>query len=166
MGVLLRRKDLVRALALVSASIAVIGSGGLAASTAAASALPNPCSVLAAAHAQNTIARGHHVNVGKVKVSTSTPTYKACGQVVGSITVYLGISSFFGGSGGVAVTSRTHPSGLGAGDVLTIGKAMGAGGPVDVIDFHKGGVYVTISANGAAPSNLTALARQVFRSLH
>jgi hypothetical protein len=57
---------LVSALTLASASIAVIGSGALAVSAAAAVALPNPCSVLAAAHAQNTIARGHHVNAGKV----------------------------------------------------------------------------------------------------
>ena len=163
MGVLSPRTRVVSALTLASASVAVIGSGSLVASTAAAGALPNPCSVLAAAHAQNTIARGHHVNVGKVKVSTSTPTYKACSQVVGSITVYLGISSFLGG---VAVTFLTDPSGLGAGAELTIGKAMGSGGPVDVIVFHRGGVYVTINANGAAPSNLTALARQVFRSLH
>ena len=165
MGDLSRRTRVVSALTLASASVAVIGSGALVASTAAAGALPNPCSVLAAAHAQNTIARGHHVNVGKVKVSTSTPTYKACSQVVGSITVYLGISSFLGGSGGVAVTSLTHPSGLGVGAELTIGTAMGSGGPVDVIVFHRGGVYVTINANGAAPSNLTTLARQVFRSL-
>jgi hypothetical protein len=81
-------------------------------------------------------------------------------------TVHLGISSFLGGSGGVAVTSLTDPSGLGAGAEFTIGKAMGSGGPVDVIVFHRGGVYVTINANGAAPSNLTALALQVFQSLH
>jgi hypothetical protein len=127
---------LVSALTLASASIAVFGSGALAVSAAAAVALPNPCSVLAAAHAQNTIARGHHVNAGKVKVSTSTPTYRACSQVVGSITAYLGVSSFLGGSGGVAVTSLTNPSGLGAGAELTIGKAMGSGGPVDVIVFQ------------------------------
>jgi len=152
-------------LTLASASIAVIGSGALAVSAAAAVAMPNPCPVLAAAHSSNTIARGHHVNAGKVKVSTSTSTstYRACSQVVGSITVYLGISSFLGG---VAVTFLTDPSGLGAGAELTIGKAMGSGGPADVIVFHRGGVYVTINANGAAPSNLTALARQVFQSLH
>ena len=165
MGDLSRRTRVVSALTRASASVAVIGSGALAVSAAAAAALPNPCSVLAAARAQNTIARGHHVNVGEVKVSRSTPTYRACSQVVGSITVYLGISSFLAGSGGVAVTSLTHPTGLGAGAELTIGKAMGSGGPVDVIVFHRGGVYVTINANGAAPSNLTTLARQVFRSL-
>jgi hypothetical protein len=136
-GVLSRRTGLVSALTLASASIAVFGSGALAVSAAAAVALPNPCSVLAAAHAQNTIARGHHVKAGKVKVSTSTPTYRACNQVVGSmITAYLGVSSFLGGSGGVAVTSLTDPSGLGAGAELTIGKAMGSGGPVDVIVFQ------------------------------
>lgn len=85
---------------------------------------------------------------------------------MGPITVYLGVSSFLGGSGGVVVTSVTHPSGLGAGDELTVGKAMGSDGPVDVIVFHKGGVYVTINANGASPSNLTAFARQVYRSQH
>jgi hypothetical protein len=154
---------LVSVLTLASASIAVIGSGALAVSAAAAVAMPNPCPVLAAAYSPNTIARGHHVNAGKVKVSTSTPTYRACSQVVGSITVYLGISSFLGG---VAVTFLTDPSGLGAGAELTIAKAMGSGGPVDVIVFHRGGVYVTINAKGAAPSNLTALARRVFQSLH
>ena len=91
MGVLSRRTGLVSVLTLASASIAVIGSGALAVSAAAAVAMPNPCPVLAAAHSSNTIARGHHVNAGKVKVSTSTSTYRACSQVVGSITVHLGI---------------------------------------------------------------------------
>ena len=151
---------------LASASIGTVALSALTSGPAAATALPNPCTVLGAAHAQSTIARGRHVNVGPVKVSTTTPSYKACSQVVGSITVYLGVSAFLGGSGGIRVTSVTHPTGLGPGDELTVGKAMGSGGPVDVIVFHKGGAYVTISANGASPGNLTALARQVYRSLH
>jgi len=166
MGVRFRQLRLVGVSVMMVAPTAVIGSGVLGTDVALASTLPNPCSMLAAAHAQSTIAHGRQVSVGKVKVSTSTPTYKSCSQVVGSVTVYLGVSSFLGGSGGVMVTSVTHPSGLGVGDELTVGKAMGSGGPVDVIDFHKHGVYVTIDANGATPSNLTSFARQVFKSLH
>lgn len=108
----------ISAVTLTIASLSVFGSDALVDDAAWSTTLPNPCSVLAEAHAQSTIARGQHVTVGKVQVSTSTATYKACSQVVGSITVFLGVSSFFGGSGGVAVTSVTHPSGLAAGDEL------------------------------------------------
>lgn len=47
-----------------------------------------------------------------------------------------------------------------------MGKARGSGKRVDVVVIHKGGVHVSINANGATSSNLTAYARQVFRSLH
>jgi len=79
--------------------------------------------------------------------------------------VYFDFSKYAGGFGGVKITSETHPSGLGAGDDLFVGTGLGNAGPVDFINFHKGGIYASVSANGSEPSNLTALAREVYKKL-
>ncbi len=134
-------------------------------SAASASSLPNACSVLAAVQPQNTIAGGKHVAVGKPKTTSSTATDKACSESVGAITVYLDFSKYAGGFGGVKITSRTHPTGLGTGDELIVGTGLGSGGPVDFVNFHKGGIYASVSANGSVPSNLVALAREVYKQM-
>jgi hypothetical protein len=87
-----------------------------------------------------------------------------CSETVGTLPVYLTVSHSFGGFGGIKVTSTTHPSGLGPGDELVVGAGP-TGNPVDFIVFHKSTVYVDLSANGANPSRLTTLARQVYRLL-
>jgi hypothetical protein len=58
----------------------------------------------------------------------------------------------------------THPAGLGSGDMLVVGKSP-TGGPVDFISFHTATIYASLSANGATPSSLTTLARQVYKLL-
>ena len=88
-------------------------------------------------------------------------------SLVGTLPIYLSMSHSFGGFGGIKVTSTTHPSGLGSGDELVVGTGLGpAGGPVDFIVFHKGTTYADLSANGATPSKLTILARQIYKLLH
>jgi hypothetical protein len=59
----------------------------------------------------------------------------------------------------------THPTGLGSGDELVVGKTP-TGGPVDFVVFHKSTTYADLSANGANPSSLTTLAREIYKLLH
>ena len=73
-----------------------------------------------------------------------------CSETVGTQSVSISLSSAGpGGFGGVSNIKTTHPSGLGAGASLITGKAVPSGGPVDFVEFHRGTVYVDLSANGA-----------------
>ena len=130
-------------------------------SPALASKLPNACSILSSVKPQNTIGAATHASAGAYKPSNPTG-YSGCSVKVGTITVTIYLSALVGGSGGVRVTSITHPSGLGTGDDLVVGVGAGSGGPVDYITFHRVGIYASINANGAKPSALTALAREVY----
>ena len=133
------------------------------AGAASSAALPNPCTLLISAHPEKALARGKSVEHRKlVKQGSAGST---CSETVGTLPVYLSVSHAFGGFGGIKVTSMTHPSGLGSGDELVVGKSP-TGGPVDFVVFHKSTTYADLSANGANPSSLTTLAREIYKLLH
>jgi hypothetical protein len=48
---------------------------------------------------------------------------------------------------------------------LITGTAAQNGAPVDFVLFHRGTVYVDLSANGATTELLTTFARQVYKAL-
>ena len=149
------------------AAVPVLAVAGTASSRA--TALPNPCTVLAAAHAERTIGtdKSAAAKPGKLsKYGTGALLNETCTETVGKIEVALSVAHNFGGFGGVKVTSTTHPGGLGAGDTLVVGTSPDGSKPVDFIMFHKASVYASISANGAAPASLTAFARQVYKLIH
>jgi hypothetical protein len=98
-------------------------------------------------------------NHGSGSLASST-----CSETVGTLPVYLTVSHASGGFGGIKVSSTTHPSGLGIGDELVVGTGP-TGKPVDFIIFHRLTVYMDLSANGAKPSSLTTLARQIYKLL-
>ena len=153
----------------VGCVLALVASLGSAAAAGAASgtALPNPCALLTSLHPEATLAPGKSVagrkltNQGTGAFATST-----CQETVGALPVYLSVGHNFGGFGGIKVTSITHPGGLGSGDELVVGTGFGSTGPVDFIVFHKGTTYADLSANGAKPTSLTTLARQLYKLLH
>ena len=151
--------------------LAVLGFAALiapvASGLASSATLPNPCTLLSKVRAERTLARGKSVVVTHGKLAShgsGSLASSTCSEMVGTLPVYLTVSHSVGGFGGFQVTSRTHPSGLGSGDNLFVGTGP-AGGPVDFIVFHKSRVYVDLSANGASPTRLTTLARQVYRLL-
>ena len=158
----------VAALALVATCVAVAAGTGSAAATAT---LPNPCTLLVKVHPEHTLTRRGKrlVGVGRHKLArygTGKQASSTCSETIGAVPVYLSVSlAAPGGFGGVAVTSTTHPAGLGSNDMLVIGKSP-TGGPVDFIAFHSATVYASLSANGATPASLTTLARQVYKLLH
>ena len=150
------------------AALVAIGFVALVAASAASPAtLPNPCTLLSQVHPERTLAKGKSVVVTRGKLTThgsGSLASSTCSETIGSLAVYLTFSHAFGGFGGIQVTSNTHPSGLGAGDQLVVGTGP-AGNPVDFIVFHKSTVYVYLSGNGANPSSLTTLARELYRLL-
>jgi hypothetical protein len=139
-----------------------------AAGAASRTALPNPCTLLASVHPEATLAPGKSVTGQKLAhYGTGAGVSSTCSEKIGALPVFLSVSINFGGFGGIKVTSTTHPTGLGSGDELVVGTGLGSsGGPVDFIVFHKATTYVDISANGASPTSLTVLARQVDKLLH
>jgi hypothetical protein len=142
-------------------------SAVIVASAASAATLPNPCTLLVKVHPEKTLARGKSVTVthGKLaKSGSGSLASSTCSEKVGTLSVFLTLSNSAGGFGGIQIISTTHPSGLGGGDELVVGTGP-SGNPVDFIVFHKSTVYADISANGAKPSNLTTLARQVYKLL-
>jgi hypothetical protein len=151
-----------------TASAAVLtASAWLIASSAAA--LPNPCTLLANAHAGTAFGHGKTLPLGAKKTQhygTGKYAGATCITSVGSQQVSLNLSGGGGGFGGVKITSQTHPSGLGAGATLTVGTGLGnGGGPVDFISFHRGPIYAVITANGASSAALTSVARAVYHEL-
>jgi hypothetical protein len=148
---------------LVTAALAALALAG--ASSARGATLPNPCTILALAHPQGSIGSAS-VSVKPGKLTTyGTGKYEqlTCNETVGTITVYLSYYFFTGGSGGVRVTSRSHPAGLGSEGELTVGTGAGNGAPVDYVSFKKGSLYADLGANGAEPSGLTTFAREVYK---
>ena len=145
------------------ACVAVVAAGSAAATT------PNPCTVLTRVHPEHTFGRGKTLAVRHRKLQKyGTGHYASvtCSETVGTQPVSISLSAAPpGGFGGVANEKSTHPSGLGAGDTLIVGTAAGSGGPVDFVLFHRGSVYVDLSANGAGPALLTTFARQVYKAL-
>ena len=142
------------------ATIATIAALGMISSgPAGAAALPNACGVLRTAHPQS-IMPGHAAS--GAYTPQNTPGYAGCSVKVGALTVYPNLTTLPpGGSGGVAIKSTTHPRGLGAGDVLLVGTIV-LGGPFDQVTFTRAGVHAFLTANGAAPARLVALARRVY----
>jgi hypothetical protein len=141
----------------------------LAASAAASgTAPPNACVVLTKAHPEKAFGRGKVLVVShrkSQKYGAGAAASSVCSEQVGAQSISLSLSSSSGGFGGVKVTSQTHPSGLGAGDTLTVGTAPGGNSPVDFLAFHRGNVYAVVNANGAPPSVLTSFSRIVYRLL-
>jgi hypothetical protein len=146
---------------IAAAALAVAGVPAFA----AGSALPNPCTVLASAHAQDSVGSSTaQVTAGKLKTYGSGSYLELyCSENVGTLEVSLSlVGEDESGFGGVKVTSDTHPAGLGSGDTLIVGTGM-TGGPVDFISFHRGSVYADLGADGASPSGLTALAKKIYK---
>jgi len=150
------------------AGVAVACLAALVAGTASA-ALPSPCALLTNVHPEHTFGHGKTLAVthrtqhryGSGKYASVT-----CSETVGTQPVNISLSGAApGGFGGVADEKTTHPGGLGAGASLITGKAVPNGGPVDFVLFHRGSVYVDLSANGAPPALLTTFARQVYKAL-
>jgi hypothetical protein len=144
-----------------------IGCLALAASAAASgTALPNACTVLTKAHPEKAFGHGKILTVShrkSQKFGVGAAASFVCSEMVGKQPIVLSLSaSAAGGFGGVKVTSQTHPSGLGAGDTLTVGSSP-SGSPVDFLSFHRGVVYAVVTANGSAPSVLTTFSRTVYK---
>ncbi len=153
-----------RLLATVAAA-ALAGLAFAAASSARGLALPSPCTILASAHAQSLSAKANAtVSPGKLSTYGSGKFEQVtCDETVGTLSVYLSYYLNQGGSGGVQITSQSHPEGFGGTATLTVGIGSGNHAPVDYIDFRKGTLYGDLSANGAEPSRLTTLARQIYK---
>jgi hypothetical protein len=152
----------------IAAGVAVACLAALAAGTASAT-LPSPCTLLTNVHPEHTFGHGKTLAVrnrqqhryGSGKYGSVT-----CSETVGTQPVSISLSGAApGGFGGIMDPKTTHPSGLGAGASLIIGKGVPNGGPVDFVLFHRGAVYVDLSANGATPALLTTFARQVYKAL-
>jgi hypothetical protein len=138
-----------------------------AAGSAAVAMLPNPCTLLARVHPEHTFGHGAtmavtHKRLQKYGSGANASSY--CSETVGKLLVALSLSGSAGGSGGVKVISQTHPSGLGSAATLTVGSGP-TGSPVDFISFRKSSLYASLSANGANPSSITTLARQLYKLL-
>jgi len=149
--------------------VAVVWLAVVASAWASAAALPNPCALLTKVHPEHAFGGEKTLAVKHVKLQkygSGQYASVSCSETVGAQPVVLNLSGpASGGFGGVKVTSQTHPSGLGSGATLTVGTALGGGGPVDFVAFHKSSVSAVLTANGASPSALTAFARQVYRAL-
>ena len=152
----------------IVAGIAAVCLAAVAAGTASAS-LPNPCTLLTNVHPEHTFGHGKTLTVrdrtqhryGSGKYGSVT-----CSETVGTQPVSISLSGAApGGFGGIMDPKTSHPSGLGAGASLITAKGVPNGGPVDFVLFHRGTVYVDLSANGATPALLTTFARQVYAAL-
>jgi hypothetical protein len=147
------------------AAAALVGLTCAAASPAQPVEFPNPCTVLAVAHPQSlTAAASATVSPGTVKrYGSGKYEQVSCDETVGTVPVNLSYYMSVGGSGGVRIISRSHPTGFGGTATLTVGTAAASHAPVDFIDFHKGTLYADLSANGAEPAKLTSLGQVVYR---
>jgi len=148
---------------LVAAALA--GLAFAAASSARGVALPNPCTILASAHAQSLTANATAaVSPGKLKTYGSGKYEQlTCDETLGTISVYLSYYTNLGGSGGVRIISQSHPAGFGGTATLTVGTGAGDNAPVDYIEFRKGTLYADLSANGAEPSKLATFGQEVYK---
>jgi len=153
-----------RLLAMLGAAV-IAGLAFAAVSSARGAALPNPCTILASAHAQSLTAKATAAaSPGKLKkYGTGKSEQVTCDETVGTTSVYLSYYSNVGGSGGVIIISQSHPAGFGGTATLTVGTGAGNHAPVDYIVFRKGMLYADLSANGAEPSKLTTLGQTVYK---
>jgi len=143
---------------------------GVGATTALGSgaALPNACGLLARAHPEKAFAHGTPLHISphkSQKFGTGAAMTVVCSETVGKQPVSLSLSQSSGGFGGIKVTSQTHPSGLGAGDTLTVGTSPDGSKAIDFISFHRGTVYAVLTANAGSPVVLTRLARTIYKLL-
>jgi hypothetical protein len=130
--------------------------------------LPSACALLTRAHPEMAFAHGAPLHISQHKAQkfgTGAAATVVCSETVGKQPVSLSLSGSSGGFGGVKVTSQTHPSGLGAGDTLTVGTSPDGSKPIDFISFHRGSVYAVLTANAGSPVVLTKLARRIFKLL-
>ena len=100
----------------------------------AASSLPNPCTLLTAAHAEKSLDPPKSVSVRPVHLQSSgTGTFasEACSETVGPLTVSVDVFLQDFGFGGVLHPTELHPSGIGGGVVITGTSAFLLGAPVD-----------------------------------
>jgi hypothetical protein len=147
------------------AATALAGLAFAAASSARGVSLPNPCTILASAHAESLAATSAATaSPGKLKTYGSGKYEQlTCDESVGTLSVYLSYYANQGGSGGVRVISQSHPAGFGGTATLTVGTGAGNNAPVDYIEFRKGTIYADLSANGAEPAKLTTLGLKVYK---
>ena len=152
----------------VIAGVAAVCLAALAAGTASAT-LPSPCTLLTNVHPEHTFGHGKTLAVRdrtQHKYGSGKYGSVTCSEIVGTQSVSISLSGAApGGFGGIANPKTTHPSGLGAGASLITGTAAQNGAPVDFVLFHRGTVYVDLSANGATTELLTTFARQVYKAL-
>lgn len=153
-----------RLLAMLAAPV-IAGLAFVTVASARGAALPNPCTILASAHAQSLTAKATAaVSPGTLKTYGAGKSEQVtCEETVGTTSVYLSYYSNVGGSGGVIITSQSHPAGFGGTATLTVGTGAGNHAPVDYIVFRKGTLYADLSANGAEPSKLTTLGQKVYK---
>ena len=137
----------------------------LVAGTAVAMAsLPNPCTLLVAAHAEKALDPTSSVKVGAghlQKYGSGQFASQTCTETVGALTVSVSLFLQDFSSGGVLHPTEIHPAGIGGGFIIT-GKST-TGTAVDNAHLHKGQVYATIAANGATPSGLTTLSQKIYK---
>ncbi len=152
----------------IVAGLAAACLAAIAAGTASAT-LPNPCTLLTNVHPERTFGHGKTLAIrGRKQHKYGSGKYGSvtCSETVGTLPVSISLSGAApGGFGGIEDPKTTHPSGLGAGASLIIGKAVPSGAPVDFVLFHRGAVYVDLGANGATTPLLTTFARQVYKAL-
>lgn len=152
----------------VIAGVAAVCLAALAAGTASAT-LPSPCTLLTNVHPEHTFGHGKTLTIRdrkQQKYGSGKYASVTCSETVGTQPVSISLSAAApGGFGGVANEKTTHPSGLGAGASLITGKGVPNGGAIDFVLFHRGTVYVDLSANGATTELLTTFARQVYKAL-
>ena len=159
----LRRPRSARLLTTLPA-VALAGLAFVAASSARGVSLPNPCTILASAHAQSVTAKaaatasGHaeDVRLGQVRAGDLRRDGRD-GQ---------GLPLLLHERGRLRrrqIVSQSHPTGFGGTATLTVGTGAGSGAPVDYIVFRKGPLYADLSANGAEPSKLTTLGQEVYK---
>ena len=152
-----------RLLATLAATV-LAGLALAAAASARGVSLPNPCTILASAHAQlERHVRRHGLSGQAEDVWLGKFEQLTCDESVGKISVYLSYYLNQGGSGGVRITSQSHPTGFGGTATLTVGTGAGNNAPVDYIEFRKGTLYADLSANGAEPAKLTTLGQEVYK---
>ena len=146
--------------------VGVVLAGFAPAGEVSAASLPNACTLLTNAHPGETLHKGGSAITHRAlhKYGSGEGASQTCSETIGTQSVYLSLSLGAGGFGGVKVTSTTHPSGLGSGASLIVGTSR-SGGAVDFINFHKGTIFASVSANGASPSGITTVARKVYKLL-
>ena len=131
-----------------------------------ADALPNPCTIMIASRRAVNALSPRTVLGAPTAISTHSSAVRACRERVGPLLVQVTVGTGLGGYGGFSHARFTHPTGLGAHATLIVARLLGPrAGPYDLISFQKGSLWVSVWADGAPASALTALARVIYRWL-